>query len=78
MEKNWILRAFAQFFSLIVSRSLTRDERGMFLAAADLEDGDVVRAEARQVVQGLARRHLRAEAELPVPIGAPREDLSKF
>ena len=49
----------------------------MLLSASNLMDRNVVGAETGQVVQGLASGHLRAEAQLAVAVGPPREHLSE-
>ena len=45
----------------------------MLLAARNLKDGDIVWTKSWKVVIGLSCWHLWTEAELPVPIRAPRE-----
>ena len=61
-----------------VAEAGRRDEGRVLLAARDLQDRDVIGAEARKVVQGFAGGHLRAKPQLAVAIRAPREHLSEL
>ena len=65
-----------QNFNIHVNK-LTCNESGMLFATWNLKDGDIVWAKPRQIVVGFSCRHLRAKAELSMPIWAPWEHLCK-